>query len=324
VKRRWWLAAVLVVVAVGVILAVFLRFRQAPLPARILPDSAEAYVYVDIRPVRSFVQLGPGKLIQDPEVIGFTAETGISPERDLEEFALAVLPPEKTSTGEPERRFAETFAANYDMPRLERFLRTHAKTVDRYGDYDIFVIPREERTVRVTLLDPRLIAASNANSPDAIHAIIDRFTRRGGHTPALLRRNYDHVPVGAIGWAIIRMNQDSQHGMLPLPDGSVLSLPHDTEVIASVRVLSSLELRAEARCASEQEAKKLTESIQTYLALFNTIQLSMGTKGPDADAKQLFDNLRVEQDGKAVRATAGVPISFLAKMMASDSSSTRH
>jgi hypothetical protein len=300
---------VLMVVGIAAILAVYLRFRQPPLTARMLPEGADAYLYVDLRPVRSFVKLEPGKLIQDPEVIGFTSETGISPERDLEEFALAVLPPEKASSGEPERRFAEIFAASYDMSRLEKFLRGHAKAVDRYADYEIFVIPREDRTVRVTLLDARMIAASNTSSPDAIHAIIDRFTRRGGHTPALLRRNYDHVPVGAIGWAVM------QQGFIPLPGGSSVSLPRDTDVIASVRVLSSLELRAEARCASDQDAKKLAESIQTYLALFNTIQVTMGTKGPDADAKQLFDNLRMEQDGKVVKATAEVPLNFLAKMM---------
>lgn len=308
-KRRWWIAALLVVVGIGTFLAIYLRFRQPPLTARMLPEGADAYIYVNLRPVRSFVKLEPGKLIQDPEVIGFTSETGISPERDLEEIALAVLPAEKASSGEPERRFAEIFAASYDMSRLEKFLRGHAKAVDRYADYEIFIIPREDRTVRVTLLDARMIAASNASSPDAIHAMIDRFTRRGGHTPALLRRNYDHVPVGAIGWAVMRQ------GFIPLPGGSSLSLPHDTDVIASVRVLSSLELRAEARCTSDQEAKKLAESLQTYLALFNTIQVTMGTKGPDADAKQLFDNLRVEQDDNVVKATAEVPLSFLAKMM---------
>src|SRR5262249_56831011 len=125
-----------------------------------------------------------------------------------------------------------------------------------------------------------------------------------------VRCNFDRVPLGAITWAIVRMNSDPQHGELPLPGGLNFRLPYNTEVVASARVLSELELRAEAKLKDEAAAEKLSNEIGTYLTLFKAVQMSVGTKGADADAKQLFENLKLERDRERVIVSAQVPLRF--------------
>ena len=323
VPRRWKIAvfALLIALVGGSIATIaYLRYRQPPLALRLLPDNAEAYIYVDLRPIRTVADLKPGTLVQDDEVAAFSRETGITPEHDLEEAAIGVLPAEPVRSGNPgsgtpQRRFAEIFAGSFDSGRLADFLRKRATTVDRYDGEEIFVIPREDRTVRVSILDSRIVAVTNSTSADPIQRIIDRFHRRQpARAPDFVRRNFDHVPLGAIAWAIVRMNSDPQHGVLPLPGDINVKLPYNTEVTASARVLSSLELRAEARLKDEAAAEKLSNEIGTYLTLFKAVQISVGTQGADADVKQLFDDLKLERNGERVIVSAEVPLRFLQKL----------
>jgi hypothetical protein len=331
--RRWKIAVfalLIAIVAGGVATIAFLRYRQPPLAVRLLPGNAEAYIYVDLRPIRAVADLKPGTLVQDDDVAAFSRETGITPEHDLEEAAIGVLPAEPVrsgapgsgapasgapASGAPERRFAEIFAGNLDAGKLADFLRKRATTVDRYDGLEIFVIPREERIVRVSILDGRTVAVTNSTAADPIQRIIDRFHRRQpARAPDFVRRNFDHVPLGAIAWAIVRMNSDPQHGVLPLPGDINVKLPYNTEVTASARVLSSLELRAEARLKDEDAAEKLSNEISTYLTLFKAVQISVGTQGADADVKQLFDDLKLERNRERVSVSAEVPLRFLQKL----------
>lgn len=327
VPRRWKIAVLALLAAIvagGIATVAYLRYRQPPLAVRLLPADAEAYIYVDLRPIRTVAELKPGTLVQDDEVAIFSRETGIMPERDLEEAAIGVLPPEAVAVGALERRFAEVFAGSFDQAKLTDFLRKRATTVDRYDGAEIFVIPREDRTVRVSILDNRIVAVTNSASTDPIQRIMDRFHRRQpARAPEFVRRNFDRVPLGAITWAIVRMNSDSQHGELPLPGGLNFRLPYNTEVVGSVRVLSSLELRAEAKLKDEAAAEKLSNEIGTYLTLFKAVQVSLGTKGADADVKQVFDNMKLERDKERVIVSAEVPLRFLQKLASEAAKSQR-
>ena len=327
VPRRWKIGvfALLAAIAAGVIVTVaYLRYRQPPLAVRLLPANAEAYIYIDLRPIRTVADLKPGTLVQDDEAAIFSRETGIVPERDLEEASIGALPPETAAAGARERRFAEIFAGNFDQAKLTDFLRKRATTTDRYDGAEIFVIPREDRTVRVCIVDGRIVAVTNSAAADPIQRIIDRFHRRQpARAPEFVRRNFDRVPLGAITWAIVRMNSDPQHGELPLPGGLNFRLPYNTEVVASIRVLSSLELRAEAKLQDEAAAEKLSNEIGTYLTLFKAVQISVGTKGADADVKQLFDNLKLERNRERVIVSAEVPLRFLQKLASEAARSQR-
>jgi len=196
--------------------------------------------------------------------------------------------------------------------------------VDRYDGTEIFVIPREDRTVRISILDSRIVAVTNSTSADPIQRIIDRFHRRqAARAPDFVRRNFDRVPLGAIAWAIARMNSGPDQGVLPLPGGIEFKVPYNTEVIASVRVLSSLELRAEAKLKDEAAAQRLSNEIGTYLTLFNAVEMAVGTKGADADVKQLFQNLKLERDKERVIVSAQVPLRFLQKLASEAAKSQR-
>jgi len=330
VPRRWKIGLftlLVVVVAAGIVTFAYLRYRQPSLTLRLLPDTAEAYIYVDLRPIRTVTEIKPGTLVEDEEVRAFSRETGIVPEQDLEEAAIGVLPAEPVRSGgpsAPERRFAETFAGNFDEAKLIDFLRKRATTVDRYDGTEIFVIPREDRTVRISILDSRIVAVTNSTSADPIQRIIDRFHRRqAARAPDFVRRNFDRVPLGAIAWAIARMNSGPDQGVLPLPGGIEFKVPYNTEVIASVRVLSSLELRAEAKLKDEAAAQRLSNEIGTYLTLFNAVEMAVGTKGADADVKQLFQNLKLERDKERVIVSAQVPLRFLQKLASEAAKSQR-
>jgi hypothetical protein len=332
VPRRWKIALftlLVVLVAAGIATFAYLRYRQPSLALRLLPDNAEAYIYVDLRPIRTVTEIKPGTLVEDEEVRAFSRETGIVPEQDLEEAAIGVLPAEPVKSGAqgtnaPERRFAEIFAGNFDESKLIDFLRKRATTVDRYDGIEIFVIPREDRTVRVTVLDSRIVAVTNSASADPIQRIIDRFHRRqAARAPDFVRRNFDRVPLGAIAWAIARMNSGPDQGVLPLPGGIEFKVPYNTEVIASVRVLSSLELRAEAKLKDEAAAQRLSNEIGTYLTLFNAVEMAVGTKGADADVNQLFQNLKLERDKERVIVSAEVPLRFLQKLASEAAKSQR-
>ena len=164
VPRRWKIAVLALLIAIvagGIATIAYLRYRQPPLAVRLLPDTAEAYIYVDLRPIRAVADLKPGTLVQDDEVAAFSRESGITPEHDLDEAAIGVLPAEQTASGTPDRRFAEIFAGSFDSGHLTDFLRKRATTVDRYDGVEIFVIPREDRTVRVSILDSRIVAVTN-------------------------------------------------------------------------------------------------------------------------------------------------------------------
>lgn len=324
-KRRLAIAALLPAVLLGAAVPLYFRYlRYPPLAARLLPEEADAYIYVDLRPVRQFTEIKTGALLAPEEVESFIAETGISPERDLDEAAIAVLPLEAAPAGGLERRFAQMLVGRFDRARLEKYLRGKAQRIERYRGTDVFLIGHEGRTIRVGIVNDRMVAVSNSSSSESIRHALDRYPHAGfprGEADRL-RRHYRKVPVGAVAWAVVRMN-NPQGGFFPLLGGYEFPLPRNTDVIVSARVLSSLELRAEAKVTREREAARIADQINSYLILFRAIEATTSPKGPDPDAKQLFENLRVERDGAKVTVTAEVPLRFLQKLVASPEKQTQ-
>lgn len=314
--RSALLLLALLVGATAATLFYFRYFRYPPLPARLLPDEAEAYLYVDFGTIRSAAAIAPGSILGDPEVAEFSRQTGIVPERDVDEFALAAFPEAAAAAGtSPERRFAQAITGHFDVVRLTAYLRSKGATV-RYRDYEIYEIPREDRLVRVAVLDPHLVVITNMKGSDAIRWMLDRYEHvsfpRSG--PYRMRVRMHKVPLGAIAWAMVRLRSAAESMALPMPGGMSLQIPGDADIIASGRALSALELRAETDVARERPAHKLAEELRTYLTLFRAVEITMGTGGPDPDVRKLFDSVRVQQDGSKVTVTAEVPYAFLKKM----------
>jgi len=71
---------------------------------------------------------------------------------------------------------------------------------------------------------------------------------------------------------------------------------------------------AQALTPSDSDAQQITESLNTLLTLFHSIQTNTQPKGADPDAKAFFDSLRVNKDNNRAIVTADVPVGFLKKI----------
>jgi hypothetical protein len=310
-----------VAVLIAIVAAVLLRKTAPPEPVRLLPE-AQGYLYLNLKPLRRAGLLDKMPSVQlDPDYDEFVKQTGFQFERDLEEAAIAVhAPPAPQPGGNPgrhaENRFSELVVARFDGERAREFLRTNAKSTDSYNQRDIFNIPRENRTVRVCILGPDLVAVSNVDDPTVIRGIIDRSRKLalpfGG--PPLVKQYYRKLPFGTLAWAIADIAHGAQQNKaLLLPGGFDLFFPPDTIMVGSIRYLGSIDLKVQAVTTSEDGARRVTDQLSAFLGLFRTLELSAG--GPDPDVKNFFDSIKVEQEGNKAELNADLPKGFLKKLL---------
>src|SRR5438270_9878565 len=162
-KRNLWLLAGLLIVVAFVGTAIFLRAKGAPEAARLLPES-DAIIYLNLKPLRTAFHFGDKPVNHEPEYEQFVRQTGFQFERDLDEAAVAVHPPEVAESGgnsEAQRRFSEIFIGRFDHEKLMQYLRKISASVDHYRDHEIFLVPHEGRPVRVAILSMDTVAVSN-------------------------------------------------------------------------------------------------------------------------------------------------------------------
>jgi hypothetical protein len=312
-KRRILITlAVLVALVLGLGFAVLLRKAAPPEPVRLLPE-AQAFLYVNLSPLRrADIKMSPVQFESDYRE--FVVETGFQLERDLEQAAIAVHVPGPNQGGE--NRFTEVVVARYDSDKVRRYLNGLASRADSYRDVEIFNIPRENRTVRVAPLGPDIVAISNVDDPLVIRGIIDRYKKLalpfGG--PTLVQKHYRKLPFGTLAWAIADIARGSKENKsFVIPGGFDLFFPPDTVALASVRYLGSIDFRAKAITNSEEDARRVTDQVSAFLALFRNLESN--ASGSDPDVKQFFDSLKIEQDGKEAVLTAELPKGFLKKLL---------
>jgi len=300
--------------------AVLLRRRAAPDAVRLLPN-ADAVLYVNLEPVRLLTDLGknPPKN-REPEYQNFVRQTGFEPERDLDRAALAIHYANTPGNPDSETRYSEIMQGRFDHQRVTSYLKSNAKQVDRYKDFEIFVIPLEGRTVRVALLGVDIAAATNTEGTDAIHGMIDRYKQAAlpFSGPAVVGDYYRRVPLGSLIWTIARIPTNSapqDHTELLLPGSWSSLLPRGSVVIASARPLNELNLRAQVITPTDEQARVFTERVAAFLMLFKTIDISMDGGGPDPDVKKAFDSFEVKQDKNEAMLTASVPFAFFKKIV---------
>jgi hypothetical protein len=311
--------AVVIAVIAGIVL---LRKRAAPEAVRLLPE-AQGYVYIHIKPLRQagvFNDIAP--ITGEPEYKDFVAQTGFQVERDLDEAAFAIHVP-TTPTGET--RYSEIFIGRLDSTRASKYFSKIARFTERYRDFEIYNIPVEGRTVRVTLLGPNMAAVSNTESPDVIHGMIDRYKQlaRPFGGPSLVQEYYKHRPLGSVLWTILRVSPEVATGsgdqpprnMFILPGGYDLFFPPGTVIVGSVRYTGTVDVKAEAFTTGEDAARRITDQLGAFLALFRSIEAGTQPNGPDKDVKAFFDSLKIEQEGPRATLKADVPRGFLKKLL---------
>lgn len=321
-RRRIWLTAGVVLALLLIAGAIYLRKLAPPEAARLLPES-DGVLYVSLSGFRMAANFGasPVAISKEPDYEEFVRETGFQFERDLDELAVAIHPPEPTAVAfgvRNERRYSEIFNARFDSTRLNHFLHKQASGVEKYRNVEVFTIPHEGRTVRVAILSVNLVAVSNTNDVANIRAMIDRHLKIalpfGG--PQLLGDHYRHVPLGSSAWAIVALPSAEGHSMtMPLPNGIEFQLPAKTVTVASLRYLGSIKFKAESFTANEADAKQLTDSLTNFLALFRSVESNVQPGGPDPDVKAFFDSIKVEQKGSRSVLTAELPAGFIKKAL---------
>jgi hypothetical protein len=328
-RRRIFIVSLCVLVFIAAVgLAVLLRKRAAPEAARLLPE-AEAVIFVDFGSVRSLTAFDQQQLPKlAPGYEEFVKNTGFNFERDLDEAAMAVHRPSADPSGGTTRgatrdatRYTEILVGHYDQTKLAQYLRQHSRTVESYRDVEVFSIPIENRTLRVALLAIDTVAVSNVEDPGVVHGIIDRFKKValpfGG--PELVRTYYPKVPLTSLLWAIARVpgSTAKSHGApsFTLPGGIDIGLPADSDVVVSLRMLTTIHARADFYTPSEQAARNFTDQTSTFLAVFRGIQANTAPGPGDADVKAVFDSIKVTQNGDRAEVLATIPPAFLRKLV---------
>ncbi len=306
-RRRLTIIIGVLAVIAAVAMVVELRRHAPPEPARLLP-SADAFVYVNLQWIRRFgaiKQLPP--VSHDPEYEAFIRETGIEFERDLDRAAFAIHYPASwggTSTGakSDEPRFSEVLEGNLHRDKLVPYLKGSAASVDSYRSSNIYNIPLQGRTLRVSILGVDTVAVSNSDDASVIRGIIDRSHKLASPFagPALLRHYYKEIPLVSLGWAIVRITGSDTR--FPLSNGVwALLFQKPGTLVISARYFGALHLRAEAFADSEDDAKHMAEQANTVLNIFHGAEISAGTPGSDKDVKEFFDSLKIQQhDSRAI------------------------
>jgi len=319
-KNYVWVAVAVVVIAGGILTAILLRKRAAPDAVRLLPE-CDAVLYVNLEPIRLVTDLGKTTpKDRDPQYEDFVRQTGFEFERDLDKAAFAIHYAVPIKDKAPETRYSEILQGHFDNARVSNYLHNVASGVESYQGYDIYSVPVEDRTVRLALLGVDIAAASNMESADTIHGMIDRYRQAAlpFTGPALVTQYYARVPLGSIVWTVARPPSSSRHEdheELLVPGGWSGLLPPDSVVIASARPLNDVRLRAEVVTRDDGQAQNFTEQVNTYLAVFKSLEISMDTGGPDKDVKAAFDSLEVHQEKNEAVLTAKVPFAFFKKML---------
>jgi hypothetical protein len=218
--------------------------------------------------------------------------------------------------GPDQSRFSEIFVGKIQSEKLSAYLRKVSSSVEDYRSSDIFNIPLEGRTLRVAILGVDTVAASNQSDPQVIHGIIDRSRKLASPFagPSFLRQYYKEVPFASLGWSIFRV-QPSSDG-LPSSLNVSLLFSKPAVVVASVRYLGSMHFKADAFTDSEEEAKQVSDRLNSFLTIFRTAEITVATPGPDVDLKHFFESLKVEQHGDRAELNAIVPTDLIKKMVA--------
>lgn len=315
-QRRRIVAVVLTVFSVVGLLvaAVFLRMHAAPEPARLLPE-CDGILYANLKPVRTFTNFDRKPSTVAPEYRKFVEQTGFEFERDLDEVAFAIHAPQDAQR---EARYSEVMVGRFNSAQVADFVARKAASRESYRNHEVFLIPYEDRIVRVTVLSVDMIAASNTGDPTQIDHIIDEFRRSalasGG--PRLLAKYYHDVPFGSLAWLITEV---APPGTISLAD-NIGPLPFVRQlfgggvVVGSARYNGKLLLRADDFLKDEGAAKDRAEQLQNLLTLYKTTESQTRPEHPDPDMESALNSLKVDQRDSRVEVSASIPRGLIEKM----------
>ena len=303
------------VIAAAIIVVVLVRHATPPTAIKLLPP-ADVYLYFDVATVRrAAVSSELPKVELEADYADFVRQTGFNLEKDLDEAAFA-LQRASANPQQAEWRNTGVFTATFDRPKLDAYFKKNASSTESYRNTTVYVIPLPGRTVRVAILGPKTVAATNTDGPYVMQGIIDRHAQFSSGEPDLIHSYYSNIPLGSLVWAIARPPATTPGGnvRLELPGGLGVYLPPETVVVASLRYLGSVEFRAQAIATSNDAAQRVADQLSAFLALFRALQTQ--AHGRDKDVKDYFDSIKVTLDGNRAEMQATVPAGFVKKLVA--------
>ncbi len=306
-------AAALVLLAV----AIFLRSKAPPEPARLLPES-DGIVYINFKPFRALLRharLKPPQRV--PEYQEFIDATGIDWEEDLDQAAIALHRMPNPNGPNGPAAYSMVLVGKITGPKLNRWLAGHAASRETYAGHTIYNILSQGRTVRVSQIGYDVIAVSNYPTPEKIHSIIDRRSTAAwpfaGST--LLRQHYHDVPLLALAWGVGQIGLPfSQSGAISI-FGFQLPLQTDSTIIASITprlpVPNALHLRVEEIAPNEQAAASQSASLATLVTMARGFTESLASNTANNGLREVLSTAVVTQHHDRVLVTATLSPSFI-------------
>jgi len=315
-------AAILAVLA----LAVFLRSKAPPEAARLLPE-ADGVLYVNLRPVHSFIKKDLKASPRDPDYQAFVDATGIDWEKDLDEAAIALHRMPDASGPNGPVAYSMVLEGKITGPKLRQWLETNAAQRETYGGKTVYSIPSDGRTLRVCQIGYDMVATSNYPTPEMIHSMIDRH--RTAALPfagsSLLEQYYSEVPLLALAWGVGKIGAPfNQSGAVSVL-GWQLPLQADSTYIASVApelsLAGMLRLRLVEIAPSEDAAEQQAASLGTLVNLARDVTgLLSTTQSANGGLKELLKTAQVTRKRDRVVVTATLATSALSQFAADERS----
>ncbi len=299
------------------ILLVVLRQKAPPEVARLLPES-DAIIYLDLKPLRAVTHYDQNPVQHDAGYQKFIDATGFLFERDLNEaaFSLERMPDPLGPNGPI--AFSEVFEGKFDRRRLVAYLQSQSSSQEHYGSHIIYVIPSEQRSVRVAILNYDTVAISNTPTPEQIHSILDRARTAAlpftGST--LLSENYGRIPTLSLAWGIGKVDIPLWKGGGPKVFGVRIPISGNTTFLASVRWLGAARLRIEEQAPNQPAAQASAATVSTFLTLARGAANSMPNFLANPDYRSLLNSVQVDVKDSTAVLTATVPDSLLKQIAA--------
>jgi hypothetical protein len=311
-RTLWILAAVLVLLAV----AVFLRSKAPPEAARLLPES-DGIIYLNLKPVRSFLHKGLQPPRRMPEYQQFVDATGVDWERDLDQVAVALHRMTDPNGPNGPVAYSMVLVGNLTGKRLNTWLETRAASRESYAGHIIYSVPSEGRTVRVAQIGYDMVAVSNTPTPEQIHSMLDRHRTAAlpfaGST--LLTQHYHEVPLLSLAWGVGQIGLPfSESGAIHI-FGFSLPLEDDSTIVASVTPALSLggalHLRVEEIAPTDDVAASQAASLATLVTLARGFALPLTANAANNGLRQLLKTAEVTQKRNRVLVTATLSAALL-------------
>jgi len=313
-------------VVVLLALAVFLRSKAPPEAARLLPES-DGIIYINLKPVRTFLHkdLKPPQRV--PEYQQFVDATGVDWERDLDSAAVALhRMPDPNGPNGPVA-YSMVLTGKLTGKRLNTWLDAHSTSREVYAGHTIYEIPSESRTVRVVQVGYDSIAISNFPTTEKIHSIIDRHRTAAlplaGST--LLAQHYHDVPLLSVVWGVGQIGLPfSESGTIKVL-GLSLPLQDDSTIIASITpalpLAGAVHLRVEEIAPDEDKAASQAAALGTIVALARDVTIQLSSNPANDALREVLRTAAITQKRNRVIATASLSPAFFSKIAEANFSS---